>query len=173
MACDSAAYSARTTGWCARSLLREVAPMRRPPSASRLMPPRPRRLMSTTRSGASTPSFMRSSRVVPPARKRTLAPCWAVGERDAAPIAAAASAGRRNSKVRMARLSASALPARVLDGRDDVGIGPATADVAAHVLADVVIGGTAGLVQQRQRRHDLPRGAEAALVRVLLEEGRL
>ena len=58
--------------------------------------------MSTTVSGASTPSFIRSIRVVPPARKRTRAPCWAVPAPAPVAMAAAASAARWNAKVCMA-----------------------------------------------------------------------
>ena len=58
----------------------------------------------------------------------------------------------------------------MLNGGDDVGIGSAAADVAAHQLLDVGVGGTAWFLQQRHAGHDLSRGAIAALVAVMLHE---
>jgi hypothetical protein len=81
-----------------------------------------------------------------------------------------------------------ALGRDVADGVDDVGIGPAAADVAAHPLAQFVDGGlgrgleagadmagNAGLdlAQHRHRRADLAGRAVAALVAVVLDEGGL
>src|SRR5438093_5945599 len=62
---------------------------------------------------------------------------------------------------------------RLPDGGDDVGVSPATAEVAAHELADLVVRSRAPLAQQRDRRHDLPRRAVAALQAVVLHEGGL
>ena len=45
--------------------------------------------------------------------------------------------------------------------------------VAAHELADLVGGAGAAFAQESDRRHDLPRGAVAALKRVVLDEGSL
>ena len=146
--------------------------------ARRRASPRPvakgSRLMSTRRAGVSTFSFIRSSRVVPPARNRTSAPCCAVFVCAATLIAAAASSGRMNSKVCMGSLLLAARrSADLLDRGHDVGIGPAAADVAAHQLLHVRVVGTAGLLEQRDRRHDLARRAVAALVAVAGHERRL
>src|SRR5262249_33746503 len=98
---------------------------------------------------------MRSIRVVPPARKRMSAPCCAVFACAAAPMAAAAFSGRWKSNTRIGILGSSGVVANVLDGGDDVGVGAAAADVAAHELLDVGIGGAAGFVQQGDGGHDL------------------
>ncbi len=58
----------RTTSWCtATSAIRSSAPIRRP-SGVHWIPRNGRELMSTTRLGVSTSSFIRSTSVVPPAR---------------------------------------------------------------------------------------------------------
>src|ERR1041384_6097841 len=59
---------------------------------------------------------------------------------------------------------------RGLDRRDDVRVGAAAADVAAHLLADLVVGLRPPLAEQRDRAHDLTRRAEPALERVVLDE---
>src|ERR1043165_6586837 len=117
---------------------------------------RGRRLMSSTRTGVSTFSFMRSISVVPPPMKRTSAPCCAVFDCAAVAMAAAGSAGRMNSKVCM-DLSCSRLSAfpHLLNGGDDVGVGAAAADIAAHQFLHRGIIWTTRLVEQRHRRHDL------------------
>ena len=61
----------------------------------------------------------------------------------AAAIAVRGVGGRMNSKVFMTDPPMPML-ADLLDGRDDVGIGAAAADVAAHELPHVGIGGAAG-----------------------------
>src|SRR5687767_12303121 len=60
-----------------------------------------------------------------------------------------------------------------LPGLDDVEVSATTAEVAAHGPTDLVFGGGASLVQERPHAHDLARRAEAALERVLLDEGPL
>ena len=60
--------------------------------------------------------------------------------------------------------------ADLLHRRDDVQVGAAPADVAAHQLLDVRVVGAARLLQERDRRHDLARRAVAALVRVARDE---
>src|SRR4029453_7731932 len=65
---------------------------------------------------------------------------------------------------------------RVADLADrgaDVGVGGAAADVAAHPFGDLRVAGGVPLLQQRHRRHDLARGAVAALERVMDDEGTL
>ena len=79
-------------------------------------------------------------------------------------------------------------PGDLGDRLDDVGIGAAAADVAAHALAQLGIGqlrrrgqvggdvaGDAGLdlVEHRHGRADLPGRAVAALIAVVLDEGGL
>src|SRR5258708_15613792 len=66
-----------------------------------------------------------------------------------------------------------ALSHRLAHRFDDVGISAAPADVAAHLLADIVVGSGMAFVEQADRRADLARGAVAALERVVLHEGRL
>ena len=62
---------------------------------------------------------------------------------------------------------------RLLDRRDDVGIGAAAADVAAHQLADFVGGLGLAFGDQARRRADLPGRAVAALEGVVIDEGLL
>ena len=59
---------------------------------------------------------------------------------------------------------------RLLDRRDDVRIGAAAADVAAHQFADLVVGFWPCLRRSARRRADLPRRAIAALERVMVDE---
>jgi hypothetical protein len=63
--------------------------------------------------------------------------------------------------------------ADLLDGRDDVRVGPAATDVAVHRLLDVGISGPDVLLEHRDGGHDLARGAVAALVAVVLDESNL
>src|SRR5579872_4100960 len=145
-ACEMTGY---TPGCRAMSLIRSSAPIRRPSLVS--MPRNGSALMSMTRLGVSTLSFIRSTRVVPPARK-------VPGEARAA----ATVAGAVRSKGRIG-------PPRLLDGRHDVGIRRAAADVPGHELPDIVD----LLLDGRDRRHDLAGCAEPALHGVLVDEGLL
>src|ERR1700757_1164565 len=61
----------------------------------------------------------------------------------------------------------------LLHRRDDVGIGGATADVAAHIFPDVVLAARMPFAPAGDRRHDLARRAVAALERILVDEGLL
>ena len=54
--------------------------------------------------------------------------------------------------------------------RDDVVVAGAAAEVALEPVADLLLGRVRVLLQQRDRRHDEARRAEAALQRVLLVE---
>src|SRR5450432_282838 len=116
------------------------------------------RLISTTASGCMTSSRIRSTSVVPPAMN-------AVAVSPPASTARASSAARTYLKGCMTLTS----PRRA-DGRDDVGVRTAATEVAAHVLADLVIGVRAVLRQQRDRAHDLTGRAEAALEGIVLDE---
>src|SRR4051794_35027805 len=58
-------------------------------------------------------------------------------------------------------------------GRDNVWIGSAAADVAAHVLANVVIAARVALLHTTDCRHDLSRRAITALERILVDKGLL
>src|SRR4030081_98940 len=127
--------------------------------------------MSTRCAGRSTFSFIRSSKVVPPATKRTLAPCCAVLDLALAAIAADTSLARRNSKDCMEALLE--LAADLLDGRNDIWVGPTPADVAAHGFTDIVILRPTGFLQQRDRGHDLAARAIAALIGIVRDECRL
>src|SRR6202158_5366390 len=95
--------------------------MRSPPSDVSSTDLSGSREMSISREGRSTSSFIRSIRLVPPAMN------FAVGS---------ATIWRTASATSFAR--AYWLPHRPLDCRYDVGIRPATADVAAHEFADFV-----------------------------------
>src|SRR6202165_4913359 len=139
-------------GSCARSELRTVAPIFSPPSGSC--------------------SILSSGSRVPPATKRALAPCCAVLDLALAAIAADAFSARRNSKDSMAARSLG-LAADLLDGRDDIGVGPTPADVAAHGFADIVILRPAGFLEQCNCRHDLAARAIAALIGIVRDECRL
>ena len=59
---------------------------------------------------------------------------------------------------------------RLLDRRDDVGIGAAAADVAAHQFADLVGGLRLAFGDQARGRADLARRAVAALEGVVVDE---
>ncbi len=61
-------------------------------------------------------------------------------------------------------------PCACADRRDDVGIGAAAADVAAHQLADLVVGLRPAFGQQARGRADLARRAVAALECVVVDE---
>src|SRR5689334_20555402 len=86
--------------------------------------------MSTSRDGRSTFTFTMSTRSVPPAMN------FAVGSAARRRTASATSLARAYSKLIMI----ASLPHRLADRRDDVGIGAAAAEVAAHQLADLVGG---------------------------------
>src|SRR5438128_5982790 len=60
-----------------------------------------------------------------------------------------------------------------MNGAADPLIGPATADVAAHRLIDVGVGGPRILAQEYSGGHDLPRLAVTTLRHVLLDPGAL
>ena len=127
--------------------------------------------------GVSICSFIRSSRLVPPAMN------FAPGD---------ARGGRSGLGGRVRAFVGEGLhalpPGDFGDRIDDVGVGAAAADVAAHPLAhlgcgqlgrrgqvgaDVARNARLDLVEHRDRRADLPRRAVAALVAVMLDERRL
>src|SRR5262245_40544167 len=58
----------------------------------------------------------------------------------------------------------------VLDGGDDVGVGAAAADVAAHLLADLGVRAGVPFGEQADPRADLAGGAVAALKGVAVDE---
>src|SRR5437868_2153655 len=57
------------------------------------------------------------------------------------------------------------------DGGDDVRIGAAAAEIAAHPLADLMLRAGMSLFEQGDGGADLPRSAEAALEGVVPDEG--
>src|SRR5215467_3347924 len=61
-------------------------------------------------------------------------------------------------------------PCDLADRLDDVGIGPAAADIAAHEFADVVVRVGAALGQQRYRRKDLSGRTVTALQSVMTDK---
>src|SRR5277367_3366653 len=75
--------------------------------------------------------------------------------------------GRRCRFEMIEALHRSALPpGSLLDRRDDAGIGATSAEVAAHVFADLISGAGMSLMDASDRGHDLARCAIAALQRV-------
>src|SRR5436305_13237530 len=56
---------------------------------------------------------------------------------------------------------------------DDVGIGGAAADIAAHIFADVGVAAGMSLLHAGYRRHDLSRRAVTALERIVVDESLL
>src|SRR5262245_23384056 len=136
----------------------------------------PRRRTSTTVSGLSTSTFIRSTSVVPPARN--IAPARAA----TALAASDAPAARSNVKGFMKHLP---------DRGHDVGICRTAAQIAAHPLADLLVGQRRGvdrLLNVRRnvtrhalvdftngadRREDLPGRAVPALQAVAVQEGGL
>src|SRR5215470_105979 len=164
-----------TSGSAASSAIVVSAPTRTtPPSGA--TPRSGRRVMSISTCGPSTPSFIRSTCVVPPARYAASGPVAAVA------TAWCTSVARRYSNARTVRLPrrrtarlpcrrtarlpcrrTARLPCRLTDRRDNVRVGAAPADIAAHELADLRVGARPALGQQRDGRQDLPRRAEPAL----------
>src|ERR671916_1623166 len=128
------------------SLIRSSAPSRSPSVVS--MPRRGSALMSSTCCGVSTLSFIRSTRVVPPARN--------------VPGSASASSTVVGAVSSNGRIG----PPRLVDRGDDVRVGGAAADVAGHELPHV----RHVLLHCGDGGHDLAGGAEAALQRVLVDE---
>src|SRR5687767_4718471 len=185
-------------GWLAVSVFVARAPMDTP-SRVRLISVSFSRVRSTSSSGRSTSSFIRSRRFVPPARK------LARGLAATAPTAALTSCARVYLNGRIATLPSHAdqlllvaeTPAvlraltgmNLLDGGDDPRVGSAATDVAAHPFADLIVGepgrrrshvfgdvtdlAAARLGEQANRRADLTRGTVPALEGVVLDEGRL
>src|ERR1700687_5943531 len=89
--------------------------------------------MSISRDGRAPFSFMRSIRLVPPAMN------FASGSAAARRTASATSLARVYSKLFIrppSGLLGGLAEHHLLDGGHDVGIGAATADIAAHQLAD-------------------------------------
>src|SRR5437764_11210875 len=67
-------------------------------------------------------------------------------------------------------LATPGLVPHLADGRTNVLVRRAAADVAAHPLPDLRVAGGVPLVEQRGRGHDLPGRAVPALERVVLDE---
>src|SRR5579871_3510761 len=61
----------------------------------------------------------------------------------------------------------------LLYGSDDVGVGGAAADIAAHIFADVFIVAGMAFLDAGDARDDLPGCAIAALESVLIDKGLL
>src|SRR5215472_16933339 len=147
-----------TTGAAASSSIVVSAPTRSsPPSAT--TPRSGSRVMSISTSGASTPSFIRSTCVVPPARNAA-----------AGPAAAAVTAWRTSVARTYSNGCTAQFPRGRTDRRDDIRVSATPADVAAHELADLFVGARPPLGKQRHRRHDLPGRAVPALERVTGDE---
>src|SRR5687768_17218465 len=159
-----------TAGWAATSAIVAAAPSLRPcaPTSMRLSRT-PARL--TSRSGRRTYSCSSCTMSVPPAMYSagaSLRPAWARKAR-----AAARSRGRSSVKGCMALPHRTGGARRVLDGRDDVVVGSAAAQIAAHPLADLRRRAGVALGDAGDAGHDLPGCAIAALERIALDEGGL
>ena len=161
--------------------------MRTPPSGCGAISASARWVTSTSRRAGCTPPFSRSIRLVPPPMKTVPGlprQLDRVGHRLRALVV---DVEHRVSPVcRRLRGGRRAAGSDLAHRRDDVRIGAAAAQVAAHALADFVVAepGGAGahvgrrradlagavLVEQGDRRADLPRRAVAALEGVVLDE---
>src|SRR5580700_5024026 len=103
-------------------------------------------LMSTSVSGLRTSSFMRSRSVVPPARK-------------AAPDPSAREASIASSALKYVKGRMTSVPLHLrlglFHGCNDMRIGRASAEIPAHILADVIVVFRMAFVHAGDRRHDL------------------
>src|SRR5262249_8403859 len=129
-------------------------------------------LMSITRTGVSTFSFIKSSKVVPPATKRTSAPCCAVFACAAIATAAAESVARSNSKVCMGLLllaphvtvQGSGFKVQGLTDGGNVELGTGTRNVL-FVCSSILSTNKSGLsvlANLLDRGHDIAIGSAAA-----------
>src|SRR5918997_6560235 len=154
IACVRTGYCSRTSGWLAVAVFFASAPSRTPPDGVTAIALRSSRVRSTSVPARSTSYFSRSMRLVPPARYR---PPFGSARRSCTAFAGESARAYLNGV--MARL----LPRQVQCGQlfppdeppglrprraagvdvlhrgDDLGVGPAAADVAAHPLADFVV----------------------------------
>src|SRR6266545_4605802 len=165
------------SGCSAASAMCTSAPIQSPPSPMDIRPKSDdlRGLMSIRRSGRITSSFIRSMRVVPPARKCVVpVPLF---HACAVSIASRGVAAESNIKGRIALSFACPSSTRaelgLVHGRHDVGISAATADIPAHVLADRSVAFGMPFIHTADGRHDLSRRAIAALKGVMLDKGLL
>src|SRR4029077_3512189 len=150
----------RTPGCAASSDIRTSDPTRSR-DGCRSIPRYGRALMSTTASGRSTVSRIKSTSEVPPAIYR-------------APDAAEASADASSwALVKLNGIMVLRAPCRAGDRGDDVGVGAAAANVAAHPFPDLRGRSGVALLNAPQAGHDLAGGTRAALKRVLVDEGLL
>src|SRR5262249_49067024 len=141
--------------------------MRRPPSVVSSTLPRGSRVMSISRDGRTTFSFIRSIRFVPPAMN------FAAGSAAIWRTASTTSTGRVYSKLFTASPRRGVAEHDLFDGCHDVGIRAAPANIATHEFADVI--GAAGLAlgDQAGGGTNLARGAVAALESIVLDKGLL
>src|SRR5262249_21007468 len=154
-------------GSLATSLLRASAPSRTP-SPFGSIPASGNRLTSIRSECRSAPSFIRSISPVPPARK--VAPTVAAAYAAAAPEVGALTYWNGfipGVSQQLTRLAVSV--ADVSDRGDDVGVGSAAADVAAHPLTDRVVG-RSPFLEERDGGDDLAGRAVATLERVPRDE---
>ena len=154
-----------TSGWRATSAMRASAPRRRPSglSSTRSQPRTP--LMSIRALGRITSSFIRSRIIVPPTMNWASADVGGPNIRPAFPRQELGRASPRRPRAdrRKAASGPPHLGPRVPDCRDDVGIGGAAAEIAAHMFANVRIALRVTFLDAADRRHDLARRAVAAL----------
>ena len=161
-----------TAGWAATSAIVAAAPSRRPcgPTSMRSSR-RPARL--TSRSGRRTYLLQELHHV------------GAAGDVFGGRVVAAGLGAQSEGGGQIARpfegegVHGSTLPhgtggaRRILNRRDDVVVGAAAAQVAAHPVADLLRRAGVALGDAGDAGHDLPRRAVAALEGVTLDEGRL
>src|ERR1035437_457366 len=157
--------------------MRTIAPSRSPFELNSIFPELVfcKALMSMTRAGRITSSFMRSSRVVPPARYWFGELLVLTSSARPPPVlalsAALTSSTRANWKGRMAGLFH--FRSSLLDGVHDVRIGGATAQISAHVFANLGVDAGMAFFHAGDCRQDLARSAIAALERVVVDKGLL
>src|SRR5690348_11771203 len=139
--------------------MRTKAPMRKPPSSVRSTSCSGRAVMSTRTSGRSTVSRIKSTRVVPPAMYRPpRPPAWR---------ASVVS----DALVMVKGCIATSVPARgLLDRANDLDVTATAAEVPAHPLPDLLGRCGVAFLDTADTGHDLARGAEAALIGVLVYE---
>ena len=168
------------SGLAATSDIRASAPsFRLPPSRLTADQAFDSGLMSTSTLGRITSSFIRSRQGGPAGerldggiRKRIVG-----GRRSGQSLHGGRRVGRSligdRSHALQPFCSSDIAGAACLTAATMFGIGGATADVAAHVFADVVVVGGVAFLDAGDRRDDLPRRAVPALEGVLIDEGLL
>src|SRR5579859_338858 len=133
------------------------------PPSTRIVSRPGMRARLTICSASTNDCFISTTSAVPPAIGRAASPCSA-----SSASASSNVAGAWNWKSRI-----SAPRRRFGDRLDDLVVAGAAAEIAHHPVFDLVLAGVRVAVQQRFRRHDLARRADAALEAAVIDEGLL